>query len=84
MKPMDIVVMLLVGAVAGTLAGVIVPYAKWGFAGTVIVGLIGGVVGGWLLGKANVRLALGHPVLDAVATGTIGAVGVLILARVFS
>lgn len=74
-------VMLLVGLVTGTLAGIVLPFAKWGFAGTVLVGVLGGVVGGWLLGVANVRPRLGHPLLDSVATATIGALVVLVLAR---
>ena len=39
MKPLDIVVMLAVGAVAGLLAALLFPYPKWGFAGAIVVGV---------------------------------------------
>ena len=79
-----LLVMIVVGTVAGTLAGLVVPSAKWGFAGSVLVGLVGSVVGGWLIGVANVQPRLGHPLLDSTAVATIGAVVVLVLARLLS
>jgi uncharacterized membrane protein YeaQ/YmgE (transglycosylase-associated protein family) len=84
MKQLDataLVTMLVIGAVAGYLAGILVGHPKWGWFGSTVAGIIGGVVGGWLLTVANVNINLGHPVLNAVVTGAIGAIVVLILAR---
>lgn len=77
-------VMIVVGALVGALAGWIVPSVKWGFAGSVLVGLGGGVLGGWMLGAGGVRPKLGHPLADSAAVGGIAAVGVLVLARLLS
>jgi uncharacterized membrane protein YeaQ/YmgE (transglycosylase-associated protein family) len=49
MDPIGIIVMLLVGAVAGWLAGVIFKGAGFGLVGNIIVGLIGAIIAGFLL-----------------------------------
>ncbi len=77
-----LVMMLIVGAVAGWLAGVIVGHPKWGLIGSIVAGIIGGVVGGWLLNVAKVNIDVGHPIANSVITGAIGAVVVIILARI--
>ena len=47
---MNILITLLIGAVAGWLAGFFVFKDKGGLLWNIIIGLLGGVVGGWLLG----------------------------------
>lgn len=75
-----IVVMLVVGAVAGWLASIVVggPGSLLGF---IIAGIIGGVVGGWLLNVAKVNINVGSPIVNQIITGAIGAIVVIILAR---
>lgn len=78
-------IMLAIGAAAGYLAGILVGHPpRWGLVGSIVAGIIGGVVGGWLLDVAKVRMNLGHPVLNSIATGAIGAVVVIVLARILS
>ena len=79
-----LVTMLVIGAIAGWLAGVIVGHPKWGILGSIVAGIIGGVVGGWLLNVAKVNFNLGHPIVNSIATGAIGAVVVIFLARMLS
>ena len=76
--------MLAVGAAAGVLAGFIIPFARWGWPGTILVGIIGGVVGGWLLNVAKVNFNLGHPIANSIATSAIGAIVVIFLARLLA
>lgn len=78
----QLAIMLAVGAVAGWLASFVVGSPRWGLIGYILAGVIGGVVGGWLLDLANVRVNLGHPIANAVAQGAVGAVAVLIVARI--
>ncbi len=73
--------MLIVGAIAGWLASFLVGSPRWGLAGYIVAGVIGGVVGGWLLDVAKVRVNLGHPLANSIAQGAIGAVAVIIIAR---
>jgi uncharacterized membrane protein YeaQ/YmgE (transglycosylase-associated protein family) len=49
MDPVGIIVMLLVGAIAGWLAGTLFRGAGFGLLGNIIVGLIGAVIAGLLL-----------------------------------
>lgn len=82
MDKRELVVMLVVGAIAGWLASFVVGSPRWGLVGYIIAGIIGGVVGGWLLDAAKVRLNLGHPFANAVAQGAIGAIAVIVVARI--
>ncbi|HNV67195.1 MAG TPA: GlsB/YeaQ/YmgE family stress response membrane protein [Bacteroidales bacterium] len=74
---MEIVISLLIGAVAGWLGSVIYKGSGLGLPGNIIVGLIGGPVGYWILGKLGI--ALGGGWLGAILTGTIGAIIILFL-----
>ncbi|MEZ5856839.1 MAG: GlsB/YeaQ/YmgE family stress response membrane protein [Hyphomicrobiaceae bacterium] len=73
--------MLIVGAIAGWLASFLVGSPRWGLIGYIVAGVIGGVVGGWLLDVAKVRVNLGHPLANSIAQGAIGAVAVIVIAR---
>ena len=76
--------MLVVGAIAGWLASFVVGSPRWGLIGYIVAGIIGGVVGGWLLDAARVRVNLGHPLANSIAQGAIGAIVVIIIARILS
>lgn len=75
-------IMLIVGAVAGYLASFVVGSPRWGLVGYIVAGVIGGVVGGWMLDAAKIRVNLGHPIANSVAQGAIGAIAVIIVARI--
>ena len=76
-----LLVMLVVGAIAGWLASIVVGGLKWGLLGYIVAGIIGGVVGGWLLNAAKLNINLGNPILNSVVVSAIGAVVVIALAR---
>lgn len=48
---MGIIVSLIVGAIAGWLGGTIYKGSGLGFIGNIIIGILGSVVGSWLLGS---------------------------------
>jgi uncharacterized membrane protein YeaQ/YmgE (transglycosylase-associated protein family) len=48
-----IIIWLIIGAVAGWLAGLIVKGAGFGLVGNVVIGIIGAAVAGWLLHLTN-------------------------------
>ena len=75
-----LLIWLLVGAVAGWLAGTIVKGGGFGLLGDIIVGIIGAFVGGWLLTRLGVSIGTG--LVSVIATATIGAVALLALLRV--
>ncbi len=74
-----LLIWLIVGAVAGWLAGVIVKGGGFGLIGDIVVGIIGAFIGGWLLPKLGVHLGVG--IVSIIASATIGAVVLLLLLR---
>ncbi len=75
----SIIVFLLIGAVAGWLAGLIVKGYGFGILGNIVVGIVGAFIAGWLF--PTVGLAFGGGVLAAIIHATIGAVLLLVLIR---
>ena len=74
---MGIIVWLIVGAIAGWLAGLIVKGAGFGLLGNIVVGIIGAVVAGWLLPQLGVRLGAG--LVGEILNAAIGGVIVLVI-----
>jgi uncharacterized membrane protein YeaQ/YmgE (transglycosylase-associated protein family) len=74
---MGILAALVIGAIAGWLAGVIVRGAGFGLIGNIVIGIIGALVAGWLLPQLHVELASGT--LGSILDATIGAVVVLVI-----
>jgi len=74
---MGILAALVIGAIAGWLAGVVVRGAGFGLIGNIVVGIIGALVAGWLLPQLHVELASGT--LGSIVDATIGAVVVLVI-----
>lgn len=77
-------IMLIVGAISGYLASFVVGNPRWGLVGYIVAGVIGGVVGGWMLDAAKVRVDLGHPIANSIVQGAIGAIAVIIVARILA
>lgn len=73
----SLLILLLIGAVAGYLAGLIVKGYGFGLIGNIVVGIVGALVAGWLLPRLG--LFTGSGVLGDIISATIGAVVLLIL-----
>ncbi len=84
MEKRELLIMLVIGALSGWLASFVVGSPRWGLVGYIVAGIIGGVVGGWMLDAAKIRVNLGHPMANAVAQGAIGAIAVIIVARIIA
>ncbi len=74
-----LLIWLVVGAVAGWLAGVIVKGGGFGLVGDIVVGIAGAFIGGWLFPKLGIVLASG--LAGVIITATIGAVVLLLVLR---
>ncbi|MEH6951235.1 GlsB/YeaQ/YmgE family stress response membrane protein [Nitrobacter sp. NHB1] len=74
---MGIIVWLIVGAIAGWLAGVIVKGGGFGLIGNIIIGIIGAIVAGWLLPLFGVLIGGGF--FAQVINAAIGAIIVLLI-----
>lgn len=79
-KRMDLLYILVIGAVAGWLAGLIWKGGGFGLLWNIVLGIVGSFVGGWLLGKLGVPISIGSPTVSLIVTSVIGAVVVLFIA----
>ena len=75
----SLLVILIVGIVAGWLAGQIVRGTGFGLIGDLIVGVLGALFGTWLFPQLGIVLGTG--LVSAVLNATIGAIILLILLR---
>ena len=80
MSGQGLLILLLVGVIAGWLAGHLVQGTGLGLVGDVIVGVAGAFIGGLLLPQLGVHLGSG--MLAAIFDATIGAVLLLIVIRI--
>ena len=79
MQVETIIIWLVIGAVAGLLAGMVVKGGGFGLLGDIVVGILGAFLGGWLLPKLGVHLGVG--LVPIIASSTIGAVVLLLVLR---
>src|SRR5271167_2931390 len=73
----SLLIILLVGVIAGWLAGQIVQGTGFGILGDLIVGIAGAFVGSWALPQFNIHF--GDGLVAAIANATIGAVLLLVV-----
>jgi uncharacterized membrane protein YeaQ/YmgE (transglycosylase-associated protein family) len=72
-----IIILLIVGAVAGWLAGVIMKGFGFGLIGNIIVGIVGAAIASWLFPYLGV--SLGGGIVGAIIAATIGAIILLFI-----
>lgn len=78
---MGLLYSLLIGAVAGWLAGKLMKGGGFGILMNIILGIIGGVVAGWLFGKLEINFMSG--IVGDILKGAIGASLILFVANFF-
>ena len=74
-----LIIWLIVGGVAGWLAGMVVKGAGYGLIGDIIVGIVGALIAGWLL--PQIGIVIGSGIIAAIINAFIGAVILLIILR---
>lgn len=72
-----LVIFLLIGAIAGWLAGTLLKGRGFGLIGNIVAGVVGSFVGGWLF--KTLGISLGAGVVGTILTSAIGAIVVLVL-----
>jgi uncharacterized membrane protein YeaQ/YmgE (transglycosylase-associated protein family) len=70
-----LLIILVVGAIAGWLAGQIMRGTGFGLIWNIVIGLVGALIGGWLLPRLGI--VIGGGILAAIINATIGAVTLL-------
>jgi len=70
---------ILVGLIAGWLAGVVMKGGGYGILIDILLGLVGGIIGGWLFGALGIFPAGG--VIGSIVVAFVGAVILVALTR---
>ena len=76
----SIIILILIGAIAGWLAGQIVSGYGFGLIGNIVVGIVGAFIAGYLF--PAIGISLGSGLVAAIIHSTIGAVILLVLIKV--
>ncbi len=76
---MNLIWFVLVGLIAGWLAGQLMKGGGFGVVGDIVVGIIGALLGGFLFSSLGV--SAGGGLLGAIIVATIGAVVLIFLLR---
>ena len=79
MDEYGIIAWLIIGAIAGWLAGLLVKGGGFGLIGDIVVGIVGAVIGGWLAGVLGISIGSGF--IASIITAIIGAVILLLILR---
>lgn len=79
--PSSLLGWLLVGLIAGWLAGKVSRGRGFGCIADVFLGLVGAVLGGWIFTRLGI---FGGGVLYSIAAATLGAVLLVVVARLFA
>ena len=73
----SIIIMLIVGAIAGWLAGLIVQGFGFGLIWNIVIGIVGAFIGVWLLRQLGVMPGAGF--IGSIVNAVIGAVVLLVI-----
>ena len=76
----SLLVFIIIGAIAGWLAGLIVSGFGFGLIGNIVVGIVGAFIAGWLLPR--IGFSIGGGVIASIIHATIGAIILLVLVKV--
>ena len=77
----SIIVWVIVGAVAGSIAEWLIGGISTGCIGTVLIGIVGAFIGAWLLSALHVSIG-GSVLVNDIITTTIGAAVLLLVIRI--
>jgi uncharacterized membrane protein YeaQ/YmgE (transglycosylase-associated protein family) len=81
MSGQSILIILLVGLIAGWLASHIVRGTGYGLVADLCIGIVGALIGNWLLPQLGIHL--GGGLITAIISATIGAILLLLVLRLF-
>ena len=75
----SLLILIVVGIVAGWLAGTLIRGYGLGLVGNLVVGVLGAFLATWLLPRLGIAFTVGNALVTAIVYATIGAVILLLL-----
>ncbi|MNE15247.1 Transglycosylase associated protein [compost metagenome] len=79
---MSWILALIIGGVAGWLAGAIMDSSRGGVFFNIVLGILGGVVGTWIFGLLHIFTS--GSIWSVLLTATVGAIVIIVIARLFT
>jgi uncharacterized membrane protein YeaQ/YmgE (transglycosylase-associated protein family) len=79
--PESVIAWVIIGLIAGWLAGKVSRGRGFGCIADIILGMVGAIIGGWIFLKLKIQ---GGGLLFSIAAATLGAVILVAIARIFS
>jgi uncharacterized membrane protein YeaQ/YmgE (transglycosylase-associated protein family) len=73
----SLLIFLLIGAIAGWLAGLVVKGRGLGLVGNIVIGILGAFIAGWLLPQLGIYIGAG--LIGAILNAMIGAIILLVI-----
>ena len=70
MESTGLIAFLIIGAIAGWLAGTLMKGGGFGLLGNIVVGILGAVIGGWVFGLLGISAG---GMIGSIVTATAGA-----------
>jgi len=74
----DLIIFLVIGAVAGWLAGVIMKGGGFGLVGDIVVGVVGSLIGGWLFDLLGIAAG---GLIGSIVAAVVGAIILIAILR---
>jgi uncharacterized membrane protein YeaQ/YmgE (transglycosylase-associated protein family) len=74
----SLLVFLLIGGIAGWLAGLLIKGGGYGILGNIVIGIVGAVVGGSVFNALGIYAG---GIIGSIVTATVGAILLLFLVR---
>ena len=74
-----IIAWIIIGALAGWIAGALVKGGGFGLIGDIVVGIIGAFIGDWLAARLHINIGSGF--IASLITATIGAALLIFIVR---
>ncbi|WP_308388445.1 GlsB/YeaQ/YmgE family stress response membrane protein [Acidithiobacillus sp. AMEEHan] len=78
---LNLIVFLLIGGIAGWLAGLLIRGRGFGIIGDIVVGVVGAFIGGFLLTAVGLAALFGAGIIGSIIVAVIGAVVLLFIIK---
>jgi uncharacterized membrane protein YeaQ/YmgE (transglycosylase-associated protein family) len=81
---MSIIAWIVLGLIAGWLAGVIMRGGGYGLIGDIVLGVLGALLGGWITGALLGRDMVSGFTIETLLVAVLGAIILIALSRLFT
>jgi uncharacterized membrane protein YeaQ/YmgE (transglycosylase-associated protein family) len=80
---MGILYTIIIGAICGYIADVLMRDNGFGLIINIIIGIAGSFVGSWAYGELGLNISTGYPILNDIIIGASGAILILFIVGIF-